>query len=290
MNFKAWLHSIIAAAIGGAASSLGAVWVDPAAFNFTPAGWMNIGKVALAGAVIPVLAILKQSPLPPDPPATAPSPAQDYKKLSMLLGVLSFLAHYQRVFILVGIATGGLAFCLLATGCVAPVWLIDAEGVAAVLVSSATSIGAFIAGLTGNVVAEEVLTAIGGWASKIEASLKVVQANIQTYKTTPNETLLEEIDQVSQTIVSDIATLGSIDGIPSAIQTKLESWGSLVLSQLESITSVLPLAANAPTPGVVIPVVPPLPTAAIKAAHNSILAATTGHAEVDAAAAAATKL
>jgi hypothetical protein len=64
MNWKSWIHSIVAAAIGGAASALGAVFVDPSAFNFTLAGWENIGKIALAGAIIPVLALLKKSPLP----------------------------------------------------------------------------------------------------------------------------------------------------------------------------------------------------------------------------------
>lgn len=64
MTWKSWIHSIVAAAIGGAASALGAVLVDPSVFNFTLAGWENIGKIALAGAIIPVLALLKQSPLP----------------------------------------------------------------------------------------------------------------------------------------------------------------------------------------------------------------------------------
>lgn len=68
MNWRTWLYSIASAAIGGAATSLGAVWVAPQDFNFSPAGWANIGKLALFGAVVPVLAILKQSPLPPADP------------------------------------------------------------------------------------------------------------------------------------------------------------------------------------------------------------------------------
>jgi hypothetical protein len=63
-NTKVWLHSLVAAAIGGAASALGAVLISPSSFNFTLAGWENIGKIAFAGAVIPVLALLKKSPLP----------------------------------------------------------------------------------------------------------------------------------------------------------------------------------------------------------------------------------
>lgn len=64
MNLKTWIHSIIAAAVGGAATSVSAVLVAPTSFNFTSIGWENIGKVALAGAIIPVLALLKKSPLP----------------------------------------------------------------------------------------------------------------------------------------------------------------------------------------------------------------------------------
>lgn len=64
MTWKVWIHSIIAAAIGGSASAVSAVLVAPASFNFTLAGWENIGKIALVGAIIPVLALLKKSPLP----------------------------------------------------------------------------------------------------------------------------------------------------------------------------------------------------------------------------------
>lgn len=65
MNWKPWLYSIFSAGIGGAASSLGGVIVAPSVFNFTPAGWAKIGELALFGFVVPVLALLKQSPLPP---------------------------------------------------------------------------------------------------------------------------------------------------------------------------------------------------------------------------------
>jgi hypothetical protein len=61
---KAWIHSLIAAAIGGASNSLLGVVVMPDTFNFTPQGWANMGKIALVGAVVPVLTLLKQSPLP----------------------------------------------------------------------------------------------------------------------------------------------------------------------------------------------------------------------------------
>lgn len=64
MTCKTWLHSLATAAIGGAVSALGAVLVTPASFPNTATGWEHVGEAALFGAVIPVLALLKQSPLP----------------------------------------------------------------------------------------------------------------------------------------------------------------------------------------------------------------------------------
>ena len=70
MNWKPWLYSLISAGIGGASSALGGVIVAPSVFNFTPTGWANIGKLALFGFAVPVLAYLKQSPLPPESQVT----------------------------------------------------------------------------------------------------------------------------------------------------------------------------------------------------------------------------
>jgi len=67
---KVWLHSIATAAIGGAVSALSAVIVAPTIFNFTTTGALHILELAITGAIIPVLALLKQSPLPGDTDAT----------------------------------------------------------------------------------------------------------------------------------------------------------------------------------------------------------------------------
>lgn len=70
MNWKAWVHSLAAAGIGGAANAaLGAIAM-PDVFNFTHDGWIHLGKLAVMGALVPVLTLLKQSPLPPDGPTT----------------------------------------------------------------------------------------------------------------------------------------------------------------------------------------------------------------------------
>lgn len=65
MNWKTWLYGLGTAAIGGAANALTASLVDPKDFNFTHDGMLMMLKIALAGALWPVLTLLKQSPLPP---------------------------------------------------------------------------------------------------------------------------------------------------------------------------------------------------------------------------------
>lgn len=65
MNWRPWIYSIIAGAIGGASSSVLGVFAMPDVFNFTHDGWVHIGKLAFIGGVMPVLTYLKQSPLPP---------------------------------------------------------------------------------------------------------------------------------------------------------------------------------------------------------------------------------
>lgn len=66
MNWKTWLHSLIAAGIGGASNAALGALAMPDTFNFSHAGLMNLGKMALIGALVPVLTLLKQSPLPSD--------------------------------------------------------------------------------------------------------------------------------------------------------------------------------------------------------------------------------
>jgi len=76
---KAWLHSAIAAAIGGSASTLSAALVSTQALNFSRASLDHYASIALVGALIPVLALLKQSPLSQKsgPPNTQDQPERN---------------------------------------------------------------------------------------------------------------------------------------------------------------------------------------------------------------------
>jgi len=66
-SWKVWLHGLIAAVIGAAASGVTLVIADPTTFNFK-GGLAHLGQVCAVQAIISAAAYLKQSPLPGDAP------------------------------------------------------------------------------------------------------------------------------------------------------------------------------------------------------------------------------
>jgi len=64
MNWKSWVYTLVAGAIGGASSAGLSIMVMPDIFNFTGIGLQHLYKAMFIGAIIPVFTFLKQSPLP----------------------------------------------------------------------------------------------------------------------------------------------------------------------------------------------------------------------------------
>jgi hypothetical protein len=62
-NWRVWIHSIVAASIGGAASAVPAALTSPDRFNLSNHGMQELAKVAVIGAITGVCLMLKQSPL-----------------------------------------------------------------------------------------------------------------------------------------------------------------------------------------------------------------------------------
>lgn len=58
MNFRSWLHAVLAAFISGAATAITAVVVAP------ELDWKKVGTMALVSGILSVATLLKQSPLP----------------------------------------------------------------------------------------------------------------------------------------------------------------------------------------------------------------------------------
>jgi hypothetical protein len=64
MTWKAWLHSLVAAAVSAAASGVTAGIVAPESFNFSGPGLQKLGALCAVNALLAVATFLKQSPLP----------------------------------------------------------------------------------------------------------------------------------------------------------------------------------------------------------------------------------
>lgn len=65
MSWKLWLHSLGAAFIGGASSTVTVMIVDPIAFNLSDIP--KLLKVAAVSGLFSVAMLLKKSPLPDAP-------------------------------------------------------------------------------------------------------------------------------------------------------------------------------------------------------------------------------
>ena len=66
MTTKAWVYSLVSAAISAAASGITAGIVAPESFNFSGPGLAKLGALCGVNALIAVANFLKQSPLPTD--------------------------------------------------------------------------------------------------------------------------------------------------------------------------------------------------------------------------------
>lgn len=74
-NVRAWVHGLLSAFIGSAASSTAAIFVAPQTFNiYTMSGWKHIGVMSLVAGMASVATYLKQSPLPGSSAATTSTP------------------------------------------------------------------------------------------------------------------------------------------------------------------------------------------------------------------------
>ena len=74
MNWKAFLQTLAAVAIAGAAKA--ATGSIAAVGPTETVNWQSIGDSAMVGAVVAVLAVLTQAGAPPQPVAPQPAPAQ----------------------------------------------------------------------------------------------------------------------------------------------------------------------------------------------------------------------
>lgn len=202
--------------------------------------------------------------------------------------VRAFLIRHTRHFfqlatiLLVGLVTMAIA------GCGVPTWLTDAQNIVALVGTSITAIGSFIAGLTGNAAMAAGLAVLTTWITKVEQGISDIETLVSQYNSAPTPTLLADIESALTDVETNIQQDFNNLGLPASVLSVVAGIAALALSQLEAWGSLLPaVKAGAMTSFIV---KTPYTKAEYKQLINKILSTPTGDAEVDVALAKAKKL
>jgi hypothetical protein len=173
---------------------------------------------------------------------------------------------------------GGIA--MLMVGCAAPTWLTDASSIITLAGASITSIGSFIAGLTGDTSLEAGLAVVTAWIDKVQTGISDLEKLLDEYSAAPSPTLLTAIESALADVQANLATDFSNLGLPANVLNVIAGIVAVVLQQLTAWGSLIPgLKAAA---GETFTVTTPLTKAETKAKVNALLSPT-GDATIDAA-------
>jgi hypothetical protein len=202
--------------------------------------------------------------------------------------IRTFLVRHTRHFFqLALVLTIGL-FTLAMSGCGVPTWLSDAQNIVALVGTSITAIGSFLAGLTGNAALAAGLAVLSTWITKVEQGVSDIETLVTQYNASPTPTLLSDIEAALIDVETNIQQDFSNLGLPTSILSVVTGIAALALSQLEAWGSLLPaIKAGAMATFIV---KTPYTKAEYKELINKILSTPTGDAEVDVALAKAKRL
>lgn len=151
-----------------------------------------------------------------------------------------FCIKYRRYFLMLSLILAIYPMSVLIAGCGVPTWLSDANQIIGLVGTSIASIGAFIAGLTGNAALSAALTVVGQWVTKVQTGITDLEELIAQYQQNANPTLLANIEStladVQQNVQQDFSNLG----LPTSILSVIAGVAGLALSQLEAWGSLIP--------------------------------------------------
>lgn len=200
----------------------------------------------------------------------------------------SLFIKYRRAFMSFALLLVIGMFTMVMAGCAAPTWLTDANNIVALVGTSITAIGSFIAGLSGNAALAAGLAVLTEWITKIEQGISDIEALVSQYNSSPTPTLLGDIEAALSDLEANVQQDFSNLGLPTTILSVVAGVAALALSQLEAWGSLIP--ATKATAMMALTVKVPYTKKEYKEAVNKILSTPTGDAEVDAALAKARKL
>lgn len=175
------------------------------------------------------------------------------------------------------------AFCLLATACAVPTWIGDANRILPILVDSVLALISAIAAFSGNPEISGAVEAMRAIALRVEAALRDLNTLVEQYKSNPNASLLQKIEDVANLIAGDLRQLLGDFGIPANLAAPIAAAVQLILAQLEAWITLLPMAKVNQPAGTQLTLTVPMAAGDFKKAFNSALNVSTGAKAVDAA-------
>jgi len=179
---------------------------------------------------------------------------------------------------------------LMCTAC-STAWMSEAEQIVAALVPAAANIVALVAALQGKSVSASDLETIQSAGSQAGADLQLLQSLIAAYQKADAAAQPGILNQIQAAINAAQSTLNGL--LPAlhikdaATQTKITAVVGIVLSEIQSLATIVPLADASAAPETVVMAAkqlkkqPPLTASEFVASYNATLTAKTGNADLD---------
>ncbi len=167
----------------------------------------------------------------------------------------------------------------------------EAEQIVAALVPAAANIVALVAALQGKSVSASDLETIQSAGSQAGADLQLLQSLIAAYQKADAAAQPGILNQIQAAINAAQSTLNGL--LPAlhikdaATQTKITAVVGIVLSEIQSLATIVPLADASAAPETVVMAAkqlkkqPPLTASEFVASYNATLTAKTGNADLD---------
>ena len=189
----------------------------------------------------------------------------------------------HRCFMMVFVASTAYLCSMLLAGCGLPTWLSDGPGIIKAILTTITSVVSAIGALDpGLGVPAAVLATITAGFNAALTEVQNIEALVQQYQTTPDETTLQKIEQGIAAVTDDLGTLLAPLGIPAALSSKIQAFITLILGQLEAWGSLIPaLKPSIAVAGAKLSITVPMPVSDYKAKVNALLEEKTGDPVID---------
>jgi hypothetical protein len=192
-----------------------------------------------------------------------------------------------------------LFFAVALAGCTGVAsWITSAPQIISIAGSMALGILSFAASLVGKTLTASTVAKITAVITDVEGGLNDIDKMVAEYQATvpPPVGLLAEITTATQAVIDNINAFMADTGIdsagatPSPTQKKIIAILDLVLSEVESFASLIPIFGEAAVAGSKVTITIPMSSKAAKDKYNAILTTSSGDAVVDAALAKLKKL